>query len=83
MATDKEIDEIYDAVDILMSNGCFGFLNEHLSHLVPMAWRMDLDILLAYVTATLPAKSQLASRARFLNKCMELHPTKKLWKGLE
>jgi hypothetical protein len=82
MATEPEIDEIYDAVEALMDEGCFGFLNEHLFHLTPMVWRMDIDILLAYATATLVEKNKLPAREGFLNQCRKMHPGRKLWDGL-
>lgn len=80
--SDKDIDEIYDALDVLMTAKCWGFLNSLFIGLTPSAWRTDLDILLAYATASLPAKSKINSRKMFMEQCKKLHPDPELWKGL-
>ncbi len=81
--SDKKIDEVYFAVELLMYNGCWNVLDELLDSITIKAWRIEKDILLAYATATLPAKSRLPSRGGFIARSMELHPNKKLWKGLK
>jgi hypothetical protein len=80
---DIQLDDIYDGVDCLMWGGCWVFLNEHLDNLTPKIWRMNLDIVLGYATATFPGKSKLPSRAAFMNECIRRYPDPELWKGLE
>jgi hypothetical protein len=80
---DKELDEIYRVVDVLMRNGCWEFLDDFLENLIVRAWRTDVDELLAYATATLPGKSNIPSRAAFVSHCKRLFPGKKLWQGLD
>lgn len=82
-STDKQLDELYDAMDALMREGCFGFINDYIRDLIPKIWRTDLIILVGYATATLCCKSKLPARKAFMDKCMELYPDKELWKGLE
>ncbi len=81
--TDADIDEIYNAMDALMKANCFSFINNYLGELVKSTWKMPLDILLAYATVTLPYKSLLPTRKKFIENCMRLHSDSKLWKGLE
>ena len=81
--TDKELDEVYAAMDALMLAGCWGFLDEYLHGMIMRSWRTDLDILLAIATATLPGKSKLPARVNFLDNDKRLHPNKELWKGLD
>ena len=81
--SDKELDEVYDAVDALMLAGCWNILNEIFLSLESKAWRISIDLLLAYATASLPAKNKIPSREPFINRCMQLYPDKKLWKGLK
>lgn len=78
----KDIDEIYDSMDALMTAGCWNFLDNLFQGITPTAWRIDIDILLAYATASLPAKSKIPSRKMFMDKCIELHSDPELWKGL-
>ena len=81
--SDKELDEIYNAFDALMWSGCWNFLDDFIKDLVMRSWRIELDKLLAYATASFPAKSKLPHREVFINNCKLLHPEKDLWKGLD
>jgi len=81
--SDKQIDEIYTAVDVLMKANCWDFLNECFANLDLKVWRTDIDILLSYATASLPAKSKLPAREHFIKTCKSRHPDIKLWKGLD
>ena len=81
--TDKQIDEIYDAMDALMKAQCWKFLNDFFTDLCPRVWRTDIDILLSYATSTLPAKSKIPSRDKFIKTCKHLFPDVELWKGLD
>lgn len=80
---DSQLDEVYCAIDALMWNGCWDYLNNNLLDLTMKAWRVQVDILLAYATATFPAKSKLSARAPFLEKCRSLYPKEELWEGLD
>ena len=80
--TDIKLDEIYDAFDALMKAKCWNFIDGYLHDLCMRCWRTDIDILLAYATATLPAKTKLPHRKMFIDTCKHLHPNLELWKGL-
>lgn len=80
--SDKELDEIYTAIDALLKAGSFKFLDELVRDWEARAWRTNVDILLAYATATFPAHSKLPSRKLFMKKCLQLHSDKELWRGL-
>lgn len=81
--TDKELDEIFDAVDMLMTRGHWNFLDEILQNLTPKIWRSDVDKLVGYATITLAGKSNLPSRPRFIEECKRYHHEKGLWTGLD
>jgi hypothetical protein len=78
----KYIDEIHDAIDALLKVECWNFVDELLLNLAQRAWRTELDELVTYATSTLPAKSKLPSRERFMITCKHLHPKNDIWKGL-
>ena len=78
-----KIDIIYDAMEALIKSECWEYLNDRLMELKHQAWRHELDILMAYATVTLPAKSKISNRRHFIDKCKELHPSEELWTGLE
>ena len=81
-----ELDVIYYAIDLLMKNGQWEFLDGVIHDLIIKVWRMDIDILMGYATVTLPGKSKLPSRKVFMEQCIRLHSDPKepdLWKGLE
>jgi len=80
---DKELDEIYTAIDALMKAGCWNFLNEFFEHFCQRVWRTDINILLGYATASLPGKSKIKSREKFIRTCKHLFPDVELWKGLD
>lgn len=80
---DSQLDEIYCAVDSLMRNGCWEYLGTNLIDITHKAWRIDVDILICYATATFPAKSKLPARKQFMEKCRSLHPDEELWEGLD
>lgn len=81
--TDKQLDELYDIIDKLMTEGDWWLLN-HLFY----SWgspesTATLDIRLGIATATLAGKSKLPNRKMFLDKCKKLYPDPELWKGLD
>jgi hypothetical protein len=80
---DVELDEIYDVIDSLMKIGAWKFLNDQFMYWAIAAWRLDLDVLLGYATASLPGKPQLPNRAYFIKCCKKFYPEKSLWEGLE
>jgi len=80
---DVELDELYDAITILMQNNCWTFLDRVIEDFIPRIWRTDIDILLGYATATLPGKSKLPSRVKFLDSCKQIHYYPELWTGLD
>ena len=84
--TDKEIDGIYETAKLLMENGRWSLLDDLLEFYADAAWRMPLDMLVTWATVTLPAKSKLRNRGRFIDACLKFHSDPddpQLWKGLE
>lgn len=81
--TDADLDELYEAIDVLMKIGAWKFLDSLLVNWELSAWRTPVDLLVGYATATMPAKSKLPSRKAFMARCMQLHTDPELWKGLE
>jgi len=81
--SEKKLDEIYGAIDVLMRDDRWGFLDDFLKNLIVRAWRTDIDELLAYATATFPGKSKIPSRAVFVSHCKRLFPDKDVWQGLD
>ena len=79
----NNIDIIYNEVDRLMHQSDWNYLSHKLSIIADMASDYSLDELLAWATATLPAKTKIKSRPMFIAKCKELHPEPELWKGLD
>ena len=65
MSTD--IDLVYDHIDKYLSNGDFYLIDFILDAIRLYGDLRDIciDVLLAYLTATLPAKSKLSSRSKF------------------
>jgi len=61
--TDAALDLLYDAIDQLMRQSKFDELDTILPG-VPIA-ECSLDLLLAFLTATLPARIRLSSRPKF------------------
>jgi len=80
---EKQLDAIVDTVDYMMRREYWELLNEFISLQTLKAWRTDKSVLVAYATITLGVKSKIPARKAYLEKCMELHPNKKLWQGLE
>lgn len=60
---------IYDMYDGWFRAGEFGLADQCLAN--QQALREPVDFLLAHLTATLPAKSKLPSRAAFVARCKE------------
>lgn len=80
---DAEIDNIYDGVDALLRGSCFPFLDRLLWDLLWRCEQQGVDIMLAWLTSTYPAKSKLPNRRLLLLQCKKLWPVRKLWKGLD
>lgn len=83
MNHDKELDEIYRAIDALFREGCFDFVDWLLEDKTGQVWRTDVVILVGYATITASAKSKLPSRPMFLAQCKRYHSDPTLWKGLD
>jgi hypothetical protein len=81
--TDKQLDDVYDTLDYLMTKGQWTILEDLFIYWGQTAWRTELDLLLAYATASLPAKTKIVNRPAFIKQCMKFHPDPELWKGLE
>lgn len=64
---DQRLDKLYDEVDLLMREGKFEELNLLIKRLIVKD--LETDILLGYLTATLPAKSKLPFRQVFVARC--------------
>lgn len=77
------MDDIYDAVDLLMTAEAWTFLDLVFASLVPSVEEIELDLLLTYATASFPGKSNLPKRKEFMDKCIKIHSDPSLWVGLE
>jgi len=82
MATDRDIDVIYDYFDSCMRHGEFDVIDGILLSLCSSLPSMDLDIALTYLTASYPVKSKLPNRKVFFCKCLETI-NKEMLKNLE
>lgn len=79
----NNIDIIYDEVDRLMNQHDWNCISHKLFRLSYMVHEYPLDGLLAWATATLPAKSKIGNRSMFIEKCKQQYPDPELWRGLE
>lgn len=80
--TDKELDEVYDNAELLIVRGRWSLIDDILEYYGNCAWRMDIDLLLAWATATNMYRAKLKNRKVFLARCMEFHKDPDLWVGL-
>jgi hypothetical protein len=86
MNTNQKLDWIFDWTDSLMREGRFGEIDRVLETMMPEYH--EIDELLGWLTATLPAKSKLPSRKQFYSDVEGALKAKGLWepgllKGLE
>ena len=70
MTIDTELDEIYDLIDDLFHVGEFERVNSILQDLDLK--NTETDLLIGYLTATLPAKNKLPYRETFYRKVEKL-----------
>lgn len=74
-------DEIFDTIDLHLRKAEYNKVEEILK---AVKFESDVDILLAYLTASLPAKSKLPSRQLLIDRVRELVPGDNLLlQGLE
>jgi hypothetical protein len=64
-STEADIDFIYNTVDLMLRDGRFDLVDELLRQ---VDVKNKVDVLLAYLTLTLPAKSKLLQRASFFER---------------
>lgn len=64
----ETLSAIYSESDEMMSSGRFEDLDRKIAELNPR--EMSVDVMLGWLTATLPAKSKLPARSRFLSACL-------------
>lgn len=77
---------IYDYIDRLFRDGEFEYCDSLLKSVI--VENLDSDLIMGYLTATLPAKGKLPSRKDFLKRAkMEIkkrgEDSEDLWWGLE
>ena len=78
------IDELYDLIDVKMREGKFDELNAFFAFICRDIYMFNLDTCLAFLTATLPAKSKIPQRDVFFSKMMKrTQEQPDLLKGLE
>ena len=80
--TDKDIDNIYDYIDSMMTLGEWHDLGEIFRNLIPKINEMSIDAMLTYATASFPGKTRIKYRRTFINLCKKRFPDKALWGGL-
>lgn len=61
----KLMDGIQDRFDAMFRNGDFDVADAHVCFAAGITWMLTTDVMLAILTATLPAKSKLPSRRLF------------------
>lgn len=76
----SQLDQIYDTIDELLLEGKFSEIDRILEQ---VDTRIDLNLLLGYLTATYSARSKLNKRADLFNKVKLLAQNEQLLKGLE
>jgi hypothetical protein len=82
-STSAGIDVIHEGVECLMTNGRIDLLDMMADHLVHTQTSND-DIILSFLVATLPCRSQLHWRGVLFEQYQEKHANEPdLWKGLE
>lgn len=80
--SDKDLDNIYDYVNDMMCKNEWHDLGRMFLMLIGAVNAMQLDIMLAYATASLSGGRRIRHRRRFINLCKRRFPGKELWKGL-
>lgn len=78
MIMDKELDAVYDGIDMLFREGHFELVDWILRITDPA----DVDVCVTLLTTTLPAKSRLPSRGLFFQECRQVHEGVESFEGL-
>ena len=81
--TDKELDELYDTGCLLVARERWSLIDDLLEYYANAAWRIDIDMLLAWAIITNWCRPKLKNRERFIESCIKFHSEVGLWKGLE
>jgi hypothetical protein len=81
--TAKELDDIYDTGCLLVERERWSLIDDLLEFYTNAAWRIDVDLLLAWAIITHWCRSNLKNRERFISECIKFHSEVSLWKGLE
>lgn len=77
--TDTDIDVVYTLVNNMLK---FGLLKEIDETLELNPKNMSISMMLSLLTVTLPAKSELINRQKFLDKCKVSSKNNKIFEGL-
>ena len=81
--TDQQLDTIFDVVHSCIHHKEYHELSKWFYGFIPQVKEMPLDIILAYVTASIPAAKYIKYRRRFINEAKKIHPDiNGLWNGL-
>lgn len=80
---DKQMDDIFDGINALMENSCWGFLDYIIGDLCIRAWNVDITLLMAILTSTLPAKNNIPRRKELLEIAKQINIDQKMWEGLD
>jgi hypothetical protein len=81
--TAKELDDIYDTGCLLVERERWSLIDDLLEFYTNAAWRIDVDLLLAWAIITHWCRPNLKNRERFISECIKFHSEVSLWKGLE
>ncbi len=81
-ASQKDIDTLYDDIDNMLKRGEWKHLDGIFQSFLTKVNEMPLDIILAYVIASLPAGSKIMYRREFIDLCKKRFPGESLWQGL-
>jgi len=77
---DSKLDKLHDSIDSFFKRGSFSTVDIIIEYLAMR--ETDTDLLLGYLTVTLPAKSSLNNRAKLYERCKSMM-NQELLKGLE
>ena len=66
MASQRELDQVYDRLDAMLRVGQFEDFDRLLYHTDP--WAEDVDVVLTHLTVSLPARTKLPSRPSFCHR---------------
>lgn len=81
MSEAEALDAVYDGFEELFQRGWFAVADRHLEFQGHLISELSVDLLLAYLTATLPAADKLEHRQAFYVKTEESLMARGVWEA--